>query len=189
MPLIDPIQAAWLRRHWQFASATAVFVLFVVGHLLVFSPAAGRYRTALKQASDLGLSLEHGDFEPLMPPRVLALITENSMPSADATAQGGSGALTSALLEDLTRITARLGMVVTATEPDAVVQLTNAVQVRAHLRVECTYPQFMAFLDELSRSGKLIAVERFTLSAGERRRQKLDLWVTRHVLKLDRKPA
>jgi hypothetical protein len=189
MSLIDPLQAAWLRRNWPFASATAVFLLFMAGHLAVFNPAAGRYRVAVKQASDLGLSLERGEFEPLMPPRVLALISENSLPSSEATSQGNSGALSSALLEDLTGLTGRLGMVVTATEPDAVVHLTQAVQVRAHLKVECTYPQFISFLDELSRSGKLIAVDRFTLTAGERRRHTLDLWVTRHVVKLDRKPT
>jgi hypothetical protein len=188
MSLIDPLHAAWLRRNWPFAGASAVFILFMVGHLVVFNPVAGRYRAAVKQASDLGISLERGDFEPLMPPRVLALISENSLSSDEATAQGGSGTLTSALLEDLTRLIAKHGMVVTATEPDAVVQLTNAVQVRAHLRVSCTYAQFVAFLDELSRSGKLIAIDRFTLAMGERRRNTLDLWVTQHVIKLDKKP-
>ena len=185
--MIDPLQAAWLRRNWQFAGATMVFVLFMLVHVVVFNPAAKRYRAAIKQAADLGISIERGDQDPLMPPRVVALISENALTTAVANSRGESGALTSALLEDLTRLTGRLNMEVIATEPEAVVQLPTAVKVRAHLRVECSYPQFVRFLDELSRSGKLIGVDRFSLSSGERTKSVLDLWVTRHILKQDPK--
>jgi hypothetical protein len=187
MPMIDPIQAAWLRRHWPFTGATIVFVVFMLGHVVVFNPAAQRYRAAIKQAAELGISIERGQQEPLMPPRVLAFISDNAMTTAEATSRGESGELTSALLEEVTRLTRAHGMEVIATEPDAVVQLSHAVQVRARLRVECSYPQFVAFLDTLSHSGKLIAVDRFTLSSEFGERRVLDLSISRHIIKRDEK--
>ena len=47
--------------------------------MTVFDPTAKRYRAAVKQAADLGISIERGDQDPLMPPRVFALISENAL--------------------------------------------------------------------------------------------------------------
>jgi hypothetical protein len=74
-------------------------------------------------------------------------------------------------------------MDVIATEPGATARLPRAVQVRAHLRVTCTFGEFVAFLDDLSRSGRLISVDRFGLQSTSSGRQTLDLWLTRYVLK------
>jgi hypothetical protein len=184
MPLISPIVAAQLRRHWQLTSAVVVFAVFVVVHLLVFQPAANHYRLALQRAGDLGLTLELEAPPPVMPPRVLALIVENALPATAVGMERESGALTAALLEDLTQLTTRHGLQVLATEPGLTAQETRAVQVRAHLKIRCSFAEFIAFLDALSRSNRLIAIDRFDLTtddgAGE---PMLDLWVTRYIIK------
>src|SRR5262249_13202192 len=112
-----------------------------------------------------------------------ALVTDNSMPAADAVSRGNSGALTGALLEDLTRLTSRHQMQVVAAEPGATVQEQSSVQVRAHLKMNATYAEFLGFLDDLTRDGTLIAVDRFAMVSSGPGRHPLDLWVTRYILK------
>jgi hypothetical protein len=183
MPLIDPVLAAQLRRHWQVVAAVLVFLAFTVVHLLVFQPSARRYQAAIKRAAGLGLALEAENPPPMMPPRVVALLTDNSLPTTAAGMERESGALTAALLEDVSQLTARHGMRVMSTEPGTTAQEPRAVQVRAHLTIQCTFQQFVAFLDDLSESNQLIAVDRFELAPGGSGRNVLELWVTRYILK------
>ena len=182
MPLISPVVLAQLRRHWQLVGAVVVFVCFGLIHLLVFQPAAQRYHKALKRAGDLGLTLDFDSPPTAMPPRVLALLADNALPASAAGMERESGALTAALLEDLTQLTTKHGMQVLATEPGATAQETRAVQVRAHLKSRCSYAEFVAFLDDLGRANRLIAVDRFDLVGGSGEPE-LDLWVTRYILK------
>jgi len=167
MPLISPLLSAQLRRHWQLAVALVVFVTFLAVHLLVFQPAANRYHLALKRAGDLGLTLETEAPPPMMPPRVLELIVENALPATAVGMERESGALTAALLEDLTQLTTRHGLQVLATEPGLTAQEARAVQVRAHLKIRCSFAKFIAFLDDMSRSNRLIAVELLPASLGK----------------------
>jgi hypothetical protein len=129
------------------------------------------------------MALDAAETPRIMPPRVFALLSDNSLPAAEAVNRSTSGTLASQLLEDVTRLTSRAGMDVMATEPGATAQQAKSVQVKAYLRVSCTYPQFVKFLDELSRSGTLISVDRFSLVNSGSSRQVLDLWVTRFILK------
>ena len=69
-------------------------------------------------------------------------------------------------------------MAVLATEPGTTVRMPNAVQARAHVRASCGYGEFVAFLDELSHSGRLISVDRFTLTAIAPGRRMLDMWTS-----------
>jgi hypothetical protein len=188
MPLISPLLSAQLRRHWQLAVALVVFVTFLAVHLLVFQPAANRYHLALKRAGDLGLTLETEAPPPMMPPRVLELIVENALPATAVGMERESGALTAALLEDLTQLTTRHGLQVLATEPGLTAQEARAVQVRAHLKIRCSFAKFIAFLDDMSRSNRLIAVDRFDLELGESGEPLLDLWVTRYIIKQSESP-
>jgi hypothetical protein len=181
--MVSPLVTAQLRRNWPVVGAVVAFLLFLVVHLVLFLPASSRYRSALKQAADLGMSLDPTETPRIMPPRVFALLSDNSLPAADAVQRSNSGTLASNLLEDVTRLTSKAGMDVMATEPGVTAQQTKSVQVRAYLRVSCTYPQFVQFLDELSQSGTLIAVDRFTLVQSSPGRQILDLWVSRLILK------
>ncbi|HET9328111.1 MAG TPA: type 4a pilus biogenesis protein PilO [Candidatus Eisenbacteria bacterium] len=183
MPLISPILSAQLRRHWQLMFAVLVFAVFIVVHLLVFQPAAHRYHLALKRAGDLGLAVETEAPPPLMPPRVLALIVENALPATAAGMERESGALTAGLLEDLTQLTTRHGLQVLATEPGITAQEAQAIQVRAHLKIRCSFSEFVAFVDDMSRSNRLIAIDRFDLVSDPPGEPLLDLWVTRYIIK------
>jgi len=183
MPLINPLLMVQIRRHWQVTAALLIFLAFGVVHLLVFQPAAQRYRSAIKRAGDLGLALDTESPPPIMPPRVLALLTDNALPATAAGMERESGALTAALLEDLTQLTTKHGLQVLATEPGITAQETRAVQVHAHLKIRCSYAQFVAFLDDLGRSNRLIAVDRFALAAAPAGKADLDVWVTRYILK------
>ena len=118
-----------------------------------------------------------------MPPRLFALIADNSLPPATALERTASGALTAALVEDLNRMAGRHGMALVQTEPGPVTQQQGVVQVRAHLRIRCRYSEFVALLDEIARSGTLIAVDRFTLAPLESGSQMLEVWVSRCILK------
>ncbi|TMQ69070.1 MAG: hypothetical protein E6K80_12915 [Candidatus Eisenbacteria bacterium] len=118
-----------------------------------------------------------------MPPRVLALLTDNSIPASGSAMGQESGAMTAGLLEDLTQLTTRHGLQVLATEPGANVQEAHAVQVRAHLKIRCSFAEFAAFLDDLSRGPRLIAIDRFDFVTGNGGEPVLDLWVTRYILK------
>ena len=180
---MNPVLAAQLRRQWPLVSAAAVFLLFTLLHLAAFQPALRRYQAALKQAGEIGVSLDMDSAPPMMPARVFALLSDNSLPAAAAERQGGSGELTANLLDDISRLASKHGMDVIATEPGAITKLPRAVQVRAHVRVNCSFGEFVAFLDDLSRSGRFIAVDRFSLLSVATGGRMLDLWVTRYVLK------
>lgn len=179
---MNPFLLATLRRHWQLFGAIGIFLVFFVTHLVGFQPTVRRYRAALKRAASLGLSLEPGKGAPILPPRVFALLADNSMPAAEAQEQGSSGALTSRLLEDLSELMNRHRVQVLATEPGPVTQQAHSVEVHAHLRVRCSYPQFAALLDDLARSPMLYAVDRFQMNA-QGGNDQIEMWVSRYVLK------
>jgi type II secretion system (T2SS) protein M len=180
---MDPVLLAQLRRQWPIGTALVVFLLFLALHAVAFQPALQRYQRVVKQAADMGVAADPDQAPRMMPARVFALLSDNSMPAATADQQSGSGELTSTLLEDVTRVASKNGMRVIATEPGATARLPRAVQVRAHVRVTCSYGEFVAFLDDLSRSGKLISVDRFSMVSVSPGRQTLDLWLTRYVIK------
>lgn len=180
---MNPVLAAQLRRQWALVTAAGVFLLFIALHLVGFQPALRRYQAAIKQAGELGLALDPDQAPRMMPARVFALLADNALPAATADEQGGSGELTAVLLDEVTRMASTHGMDVIATEPGATARLPRAVQVRAHLRMSCTFGEFVAFLDDLNRSGRLISVDRFSMQSVSPGRQMLDLWLTRYVLK------
>ena len=180
---MNPLLVAQLRRRWQLVIAAALFLLFILLHLAAFQPALRRYQSALKRATDTGMPLDPDRAPRMMPARVFALLSDNSLPAAAADKQSNSGELTAALLDDISRLASKHGMDVIATEPGAATRLPHSAQVRAHLRINCSYGEFVAFLDDLSRSGRLISVDRFSLMPVSSGQRMLDLWVTRYVLK------
>ncbi|MEO5617666.1 MAG: type 4a pilus biogenesis protein PilO, partial [Candidatus Eisenbacteria bacterium] len=119
----------------------------------------------------------------VLPARVYALITENSLTPSDAVERGGSGALGVILLEELGRIATRSGLQVSASEPGRVSQEPLATQVRARILLSGRYSELIAFFDELSRSQSLVLVERFVLTPGGENDDLLELWVSRLYLK------
>lgn len=183
MPVIGPLALENLRRNWPLLGALCVLVAFTACHVLIFHPLSQRYDAAIKSSADLGLAMDPDQMPESMPPRLFALIADNSLPPATALDRAASGALTAGLVEDLNRMAGRHGMALVQTEPGPVTQQQGLVQVRAHLKIRCRYDQFVALLDEIARSGTLIAVDRFSLMPIEPGTQMLEVWVSRCVLK------
>ena len=180
---MNPVLAAQLRKQWPLVAAAVIFLLFIPIHLLAFQPALHRYQAALQRAAETGMPLDPERAPHMMPARVFALLSDNSLPADVADRQSNSGELASNLIDDLSRTASKHGMDVIATEPGATTRMTRAVLVRAHIRVSCSYGAFVAFLDDLSRSGRLISVDRFSLLPVSSGGRMLDMWVTRYVLK------
>lgn len=180
---MSPLVAAWLRRHWPLTGAIAVLVLFTVVHLAFFEPAAARYRTTLRLATEMGMPLEPEQTPPVLPPRVFALLSDNALPGATVLERANSGTLVSELLEDVTRIGGRHDLQVVLTEPGTATQLPGSTQVRAHLHLRGNFAGFVAFLDELAAGGRLFAVDRFTISSQETGHELFEIWISRLILK------
>jgi len=186
MPLMNPLVAATLRRHWPVLGAVSVLIVFFAVDQLWFQPAARRYGRALKQADELGMALTPESTPAFLPPRLFALFTDNTMSSQEAVNLGNSGTLTAQLLEDITNLTVARGLQVLVTEPGAVSQQPQSAQVRAHVKLRCRYDQFVLVLEDMTRSGKLFAVDRFSISPDASGSEILDLWVSRMILKQDK---
>ncbi len=188
MPLIsNPILAATLRRNWPLVGAVGFFALFMLVHQLAFQPAAKRYQKAVQQASDLGLPLDLSRAPALVPPRVLAMVVDNALSPAEAQRQGASGQLTAQLLEGVTRTVDDQGLDVLATQPGAVIQQPKYVQVRAYVKARGRYSQVVALMNALATGRQLIGVDRFALLPEDGGRVQLDLWVSRLILKQERR--
>jgi hypothetical protein len=182
--MTNPVLRETLRRQWPLIGAVVVGVVFAASHFLVFLPAAGRYEAALKRAGDMGVAFDPSQQRQALPPRVFALLTDNAMPASMLDAGAASGTITASLLDDLNKRVGAHGMDVLVTEPGPVTQQASSVQVRAHVKARCRYSELTAFLDDLARSGSLMAVDRFTLQPSENGGSEIvELWVSRSVLK------
>ena len=186
---MNPLWIATLRRHWPLAGAIGLFLVFTLIHTSLFQPAAHRYQKALKRAREMGLVLDASQSPAMIPPRLFALVADNALPSAEAQERGGSGMLTAELLEDFSHLLAAQGLEVIVTEPGPVTQQDRAAQVRAYLKVKGRYGQFVAMIDSLARNRKLMAIDRFNLSNRGPGQETIELWVSRYVLKQDRRRA
>lgn len=183
MPLIPPTLDASMRRHWQAVVAIVLLALLIAVHLVLFGGAAQSYQRAMKKARDMGLAVDHSRPLVVTPPRVLVLLAANMLPPGTTDINRDGGSLASSMLEELTQLTQRHRMRVVITEPGLTSQDSRSIQTRAHLRVQCTYADFLALLDDLAKEPSLISVDRFAMTQGRDGRQLLDLWVTRFVLK------
>jgi hypothetical protein len=180
---MNPIQVAFFRRHWRVLGAILAFLVFSVIHLAFFRPAAARYRAALASVGGIEAVFNPGGGPVGLPPRVYALITENSITPQDAVDRGGSGALGVILVEELGRLASASGVSITSSEPGVVTQEALTAQVRVELTIQGRYSNLIAFLDQISRSRSLILVERFELKPQTATEDELHLWVSRLYLK------
>ena len=174
------------RRNWQALAALLVLLGFAGVHAAAFQPLLARYRRNAQQSAELGMPLDATGAQPAASPRAAALLADNSLNAAVAEEQGTSGALTAELLDEVTRLVTKCGLEIVATEQGLVTQLPTSVQVRAHLRLRGRYAAFAELLGGLSRSGSLIAVDRFTLQAGTGGGQDIEVWISQLVLKRTR---
>lgn len=159
---MNPILAAALRREVRPLAALAVMLALAVVHGALFAPLAARHERVLRAAGGAENALAPGAGSPL-PPRVYAVVQENRIPAAEALALGNSGQLQVATLEELTAFAERAGLRVTLAEPGPVTQLPTAVEVRVRLRARGSYAEVLAFFDLALASGRLYALERYTL--------------------------
>jgi hypothetical protein len=183
---MNPYWTNLARRNWQAVAALLVCLGFAAAHNAAFRPALARYRSSVRQAAELGMPLDATGAQRAASPRVTALLARNSLNTAVAEEQGTSGALTAGLLDEVTRLVAKCGLEVVATEQGLVTQLPSSVQVRAHLKLRGRYAAFVDLLGELARSGSLVAVERFTLQAGAGGGQDIEVWMSQLILKRTR---
>jgi hypothetical protein len=183
---MNPYWTNLARRNWQAVAALLVFLVFAAAHAAAFQPMLARYRRNLQQAAELGMPLDATGAQPAATPRVTALLAGNSLITAVAEEQGTSGALTAGLLDEVTRLAAKCGLEVVATEQGLVTQLPSSVQVRAHLKLRGRYAAFVDLRGELARSGSLVAVDRFTLQAGAGGGQDIEVWMSQLILKRTR---
>ena len=180
---MNPLLVATLRRHWPLIGAVLVFLVFLVVHLAAFQPGTRRLNAAVKRSADLGLPLDPSQAEPMMPPRLFALLSENSLPAAIAQERVNSGALVAELVGDVTALATQVGMEPITTEPGATTPQGQGFIVRARLRLRAEYGELLALTDALARSGKLYSVDRFSLVTQLAGAPMLDLYVSRYVLK------
>ncbi len=180
---MNPLLIAAFRRHWRVAGALLAFAIFTVIHLAFFRPASERYRRALASVGGIEAVFNPGGSRPMLPPRVFALIADNSLSSQDALERGGSGALGVILLEELGRVAEQAGVRIASSEPGAVTQEPLTTQVRAHLVLRGRYADLVGFFDGISRSESLVLVERFSIKPLEDGSDVMELWVSRLYLK------
>jgi len=172
-----------ISARWPLVATVSVFVAFTLFHLVAFGSASSRYQKALANAQSVGLVLGSAGASHILPPRVSALVAANGLASAAAEQRANSGALASDMLADVTALAARHAMDIVFTEPGAVDQKPSAVEIHAHFRFSCEFDQFIGFLDDVARSGHLLAVERFKLEARDQGPIELELWMSRLILK------
>jgi len=183
MPLIPTGLEAQMRRNWQVVAAIALCALFFAFHVVLFGSAATGYERAMKKAAEIGLAADPAKPLVVTPPRTLVLLAANMLPPTVTDVNREAGNLSAAMLEELTQLTQRHQMQMIITEPGLTSQDQRSVQIRAHLRVNGSYPAFVRFLDDLSREPGLTTIDRFAMNTNREGRQVLDLWVTRYWLK------
>lgn len=182
---MNAVLAARLRAQWPVAVTLAVLALFLAVHSLVYAPLAGRYRRALAQAGSLGALLDptRGVMPAAMPPRVYALLMENSGPSAEIDARAQAGTLGAELVQQLSSLANNHRLDVIVAEPGAVSQQVGWSESRAHLRMRGTWTHWLEFLDALARGGRLVTIERFLLAPTPSGGCEIEVWFSGAALK------
>lgn len=188
---MDPVLTTRARRSWPNFVILAIVALFLATQAMVYTPLAARYRRALSRAGDLGVLLDptRGVMPAALPPRVYAFLMENSGPASDVDGKAQAGALGAELVQRLSSQANELHLDVVVAEPGAVTQQPGWNEVRAHLRMRGTWANYLLFLDGLSRGGRLVTIERFSVSPEGPGACDIEVWVSGATLKRKRPPT
>jgi len=159
--------------------AAGFAAVFLLVHVLVFEPLATRYRTALHHAADLGLMLDpaHPSAPPPLSPRVFALLSDNSLPSAEVDAKVQSGAISAEIVQSVSALASRHDLEIVVAEPGTLSQLPGAVEGRAHLKLRGSFSDFVQLMGDLASGDRLWGVERFSVSASKGPVRDIEIWV------------
>ena len=174
-----------LGRSWPVAAMLALFALFLLVHGMLWTPLRKRYDTALTRAGSLGavLDLTHGGVPAAMPPRVYALLMENSGTATEVDNRAQAGTLAADAVQRLPSLASQAGLDVVVAEPGAVTQQPGWNQVRAHVRMHGSWGEALAFLDLLARGGGLYTIERLAVTPTAATGCDVEVWATRTTLK------
>jgi hypothetical protein len=185
---MNALLSARLRRQWAVAATLAMFVLFTLAHAAVYVPLARRYDRALSRAGNLGALLDpaRGVMPTALPPRVYALLMENSGAAGEVDSRAQAGTLAAELVQQLSSLATQQRLDVVVAEPGAVTQQPGWAEARAHLRMRGTWGQYLSLLDVLARSGRLYTIERFALVPSTGGACDIEVWVSGTTLKRKR---
>jgi hypothetical protein len=172
-----------LRGYWPLIGACLLFAVLLAVDQMWFRPTARRHAAAIKAASDLGMPLDPDQMPRLIPPRLFAVLGDNSMSASAAQEAANSGTLTAQFVGELTQIMGTRGIQVVTTEPGPITQDDQQIVVRAHVRLRCRYPDFVLMLDDFARDRRLFGVERFVLMPDATGAVSGELWMSKLTLK------
>jgi len=183
--MMNPVLDSRLRTHWPVALSIAILVGFLASQALVLGPLLARFDRALSRAGSLGAVLDpaRGAVPAAMPPRVYTLLMENSAPSPEVDTKAQGGALGAELVQHLSSLATLQRLDVVVAEPGAVAQQPGWNEARAHLRMRGRWDRWLSFLDALSQSGRLLRVERFSLSPDASGNCDIEVWISGTTLK------
>jgi len=171
------------QRHAPVLAALLVGAAFWVLNSAGFVQVAGKYRTLLRQAGEMGAMLDPRLAVAPLPPRVQQLFRANSASVADADRLAQSGALATDLVRRLSEASVACGLDVSGSQPGTAAQSASTIEVRAQLQLTGRYDQFVRLLDVLARQGAFYRVEALTLEPAEGGRLRADLQVARMLVK------
>lgn len=182
---MNAVLAARLRAQWPVALAVVILVAFAGTQAFVQAPLAARFQRALGRAGSLGAVLDpaRGAVPAAMPPRVYTVLMENSGPAHDVDGRAQAGTLGAELVQQLSSLATLQQLDIVVAEPGPVTQQPGWDEARAHLRMRGTWGRWLSFLDALSHSGRLLTIERFSLTPGESGRCEIEVWVAGATLK------
>ena len=164
---MHPLLETRLRRTAPLIAALVVCLLFLLVHQVAFAPLAQRYNVALEKAGPMGAALDPAKAVPTIPPRVFALLSDNSLPASEVDRRAQSGQLAAELMQDLSRRASAHGLDVLVTEPGVNSPEGPGLVVRAHLRLRGRYGALLAYIDDLARAPRLTRLERFSVTPAE----------------------
>lgn len=172
-----------LRHYWPALASLLVLALLSAVHSFVFAPLAGRYRTQLADAGEIGASIDPRLAEAPLPPRVTDLLRRNSVAAADAERLTRSGFLATDLVRRISDAAVECGIDIAASEPGLTSQTPTSLEVRAHLRLRCRYSQFVELLGDLANEHSFYRVERMSILPVGSGQVDAELWMARILLK------
>ena len=180
---MDPLASAQFRRQVPMLAALAMGLLFLALHTFLFQPLEQRYRRALVEAGPMGATLDPSQAIRALPPRVYTLLIENARPASQLDHAAQSGALASALMQELSEVAGRHGLDVVVSEPGILTQQPSRVLARAHLRMRGRYTGLVGFLDDLSQHHGLYRIERMLVDPNEGSVHDIEIHVAQLLLK------